>query len=578
MLSDRQNALLMLSFLVLGWYVYLFVTEPIPSVFTLYQLLRMDQASPLTFARVLPPMLLATCVVAYGIIMAVAERRRHAPIQKPLLSLVLAGGILLAFFFPPSSELSPRSAASNETAVHKDYWPNGQLKSEEPLVNGLRHGIAHYYWDNGKPYSTFRWTNGKYDGIRLLFRADGSIEQQASTKNGLQHGELQWFNPDGTLEAIERFYEDWRSSEHNFQKLGIKTLPYGKLFSLVNTPMSVQQELARVIQATPISPDGCATVTSPDLRDEYSDLRGNICADADRAKLSALLIQAAPSLKADQLVYFKDDLDGDREPDLLVGHVAGAVQDCTPCFAFYFLTFKEGRLQIHLKGPYANGRWLAIIPFRPASQSKTVFIKYAKCSEGCDPPDWRLEIINFRLSESGLNFLFHTRSSAHLGLPDVITESIVYSQIEEPYTATAIETRILALSPQSPEKQSAISLIQRVEERETNFITGQMESTGLLKWNRIYCSANPQCTLFVTLGELPPKTKQLWDESTPLGTAGLGGDRRAAPASAQLKATTKNRLRKESYPDGQVKSEEPLANGRRHAERVNDFETPTVGI
>lgn len=97
---------------------------------------------------------------------------------------------------PPANDVGTQTGTPE---IKKEFWPNGQLKQEEPFINGLRDGLANYYHDNGKPYGSIPWKNGQKHGRFKLFRADGTPDQELSYINGQLHGTSYWYNPDGSI-------------------------------------------------------------------------------------------------------------------------------------------------------------------------------------------------------------------------------------------------------------------------------------------------------------------------------------------------------------------------------------------
>ncbi len=88
-----------------------------------------------------------------------------------------------------------------------EKYRTGQVRSDEPLVNGMIHGVARYYHENGVPYAEIPFLNGEKHGSFKLFRADGTIEQNLSYKNGKPHGLLQWHDSQGNLIQREVYIE-----------------------------------------------------------------------------------------------------------------------------------------------------------------------------------------------------------------------------------------------------------------------------------------------------------------------------------------------------------------------------------
>jgi hypothetical protein len=83
----------------------------------------------------------------------------------------------------------------------RDYWPNGKIRSEEPLVNGVPHGVAHYWFDDGRPYANIPYREGKKHGVFTLYRLDGTVEQQLGYKDGVPYGINAWMGADGAVKT-----------------------------------------------------------------------------------------------------------------------------------------------------------------------------------------------------------------------------------------------------------------------------------------------------------------------------------------------------------------------------------------
>lgn len=81
----------------------------------------------------------------------------------------------------------------------RDTWPNGKPRSEEPLVNGVPHGVAHYWFDDGRPYANIPYRQGKKHGTFTLYREDGTVEQELSYKDGAPYGVNAWMAADGSV-------------------------------------------------------------------------------------------------------------------------------------------------------------------------------------------------------------------------------------------------------------------------------------------------------------------------------------------------------------------------------------------
>lgn len=90
----------------------------------------------------------------------------------------------------------------------REYWPNGALKAEEPLIDGVIHGVGQYWFDNGARYANIPYRQGRKHGTFILHRKDGSIEQQLSYKDGALYGINTWYDVSGAVTAAAVYVGD----------------------------------------------------------------------------------------------------------------------------------------------------------------------------------------------------------------------------------------------------------------------------------------------------------------------------------------------------------------------------------
>lgn len=91
--------------------------------------------------------------------------------------------------------------------VKIDKWPNGQMRSKEPILNGKRHGIGQYFHSNGRSYAMITWIDGKKHGNYITWTEDGKIEARYSYKEGELHGRIEWYNEQGEISQV-RYYKN----------------------------------------------------------------------------------------------------------------------------------------------------------------------------------------------------------------------------------------------------------------------------------------------------------------------------------------------------------------------------------
>jgi antitoxin component YwqK of YwqJK toxin-antitoxin module len=62
-----------------------------------------------------------------------------------------------------------------ETEIERTYHPNGKLQSEQPHVDGVRHGLTKYWRRNGQLESEHPYVDGKPHGVWKWWRPNGDI-------------------------------------------------------------------------------------------------------------------------------------------------------------------------------------------------------------------------------------------------------------------------------------------------------------------------------------------------------------------------------------------------------------------
>ena len=83
------------------------------------------------------------------------------------------------------------------------HWPNGAVRSKEPLLNGKVHGMAVLTWDNGNIFRRIPFRNRLKHGRFEPFRRDGFRDQTLSYKDDRLHGKCIWYRTDGSLMAVD---------------------------------------------------------------------------------------------------------------------------------------------------------------------------------------------------------------------------------------------------------------------------------------------------------------------------------------------------------------------------------------
>jgi len=108
--------------------------------------------------------------------------------------------------------------------VRKEYWENGNLKSEVPYKKSygigwkkvktklIPHGIAKNYYENGVLEKEDPYVEGEREGVVKLYREDGSLQLTAEYKNSKRNGKSVYYYSDGTV-MEEEYYKDGNKTE-----------------------------------------------------------------------------------------------------------------------------------------------------------------------------------------------------------------------------------------------------------------------------------------------------------------------------------------------------------------------------
>lgn len=98
-------------------------------------------------------------------------------------------------------------ACSNREEVKKDYWENGNLKSELRYEDGELNGRCVWYMANGKPQLEVNYSHNKMDGISRRWYENGNIMEELWYKDGVQDSVFRAYSLKGIL-VEEGYYVD----------------------------------------------------------------------------------------------------------------------------------------------------------------------------------------------------------------------------------------------------------------------------------------------------------------------------------------------------------------------------------
>ena len=87
----------------------------------------------------------------------------------------------------------------------KKYYSNGKLKSEVPIKNKMKNGLANFYFENGSIEQSVNYENDVQNGKATFYYSNGNLKAEGYFKNGLQFGEFKFYNQNGKLEETQDF-------------------------------------------------------------------------------------------------------------------------------------------------------------------------------------------------------------------------------------------------------------------------------------------------------------------------------------------------------------------------------------
>ncbi len=132
-----------------------------------------------------------------------------------ILSLLWMMGCL------PADNRSPNGSGKPDNVVIQ-YWPNGNIRTEIPMTNKMKNGVAKnyyeegtirqeieykngikqgesiFYYENGKPYRVTNYIGNKIEGTRKLYRENGNLMAKIPYSKGIPCAGLKEYLVDGS--------------------------------------------------------------------------------------------------------------------------------------------------------------------------------------------------------------------------------------------------------------------------------------------------------------------------------------------------------------------------------------------
>jgi antitoxin component YwqK of YwqJK toxin-antitoxin module len=108
--------------------------------------------------------------------------------------------------------------------IRKEYWENGNLKSEVPYrkhyglgwkkvkTTLIPHGIAKSYYENGVLKKEDPYVDGERTGTLKIYDEEGHIKADIEYRNNKQDGPETWYYSDGSVMDVT-YYKDGNKTE-----------------------------------------------------------------------------------------------------------------------------------------------------------------------------------------------------------------------------------------------------------------------------------------------------------------------------------------------------------------------------
>lgn len=91
------------------------------------------------------------------------------------------------------------ASCDHQVKVKKEYWDNGNLKSELRYENDLLNGVSSWYLANGKLQLEVTYRDNKMNGMLRRWHENGNVMEEAWYKDGVQDSVYRAYSLKGIL-------------------------------------------------------------------------------------------------------------------------------------------------------------------------------------------------------------------------------------------------------------------------------------------------------------------------------------------------------------------------------------------
>ena len=146
---------------------------------------------------------------------------RTSSVNEEFLNTVLKKSLYYYKSIEPFHFKTPEEFR-NSNFILKQWYSNGQLQIEIPIINGKKHGTQYTYSKNGKLESMIDYENGDLNGYTRTYHSTGFRDLDLHFLNNKKQGLCRKWNEDGSLELSAIFDEDIMIEEiPNYDSCGL---------------------------------------------------------------------------------------------------------------------------------------------------------------------------------------------------------------------------------------------------------------------------------------------------------------------------------------------------------------------
>ena len=156
----------------------------------------------------------------------VLKRPSHIIIKKPafLMSLIFcvlftadaSAEELFSNLTARAGTLHLKSTNVLYTGMAKAFFPDGNVRAEVVIREGLPEGVWQEFHNNGQLAMKVTYSAGKKEGMLERFHSNGKVWIRKTFKNGMLDGLSEYFNDDGKLFERQVYQEGALITEEKF--------------------------------------------------------------------------------------------------------------------------------------------------------------------------------------------------------------------------------------------------------------------------------------------------------------------------------------------------------------------------